>query len=297
MSAVDLGLAKALAGFSLGLGLAEVAAPRLVARLAGVRVRPLVVRLLGLREIAAGAAILARPSRAGPVWSRVAGDAIDLGFLGLAFGSRGTDRARCGAATAAVLGVTALDILGAARLARGNRPPGFLHAKRSVAINRTPAECYAFWRRLGNLATFMRQVVAVVETSDTRSHWSARGPGGLPVEWDAEIVRDDEDALIEWQSIEGSQVETRGVVEFQPHPTGRGTIVRVAIAYGPPAGKLGALFAKASFEDPAQTLKEDLRRLKAALETGEVPTTEGQPHGPREVVHRTLARWLTGGVS
>jgi uncharacterized membrane protein len=222
---------------------------------------------------------------------------MDLGLLALAFQAEGTDRTRCGAATAAVLGVTALDVFGATRLARASRSPRLLRAKRSIAINRTPAECYAFWRRLGNLATFMRQVVAVVETSDTRSHWSARGPAGIPVEWDAELVRDDRDALLEWQSLEGSQVETRGVVEFQPHPQGRGTIVRVALAYGPPAGKLGAFLAKASFEDPGQTLKEDLRRLKAALETGEVPTTEGQPHGPREIVHRTLARWVTGGVS
>jgi hypothetical protein len=30
-------------------------------------------------------------------------------------------------------------------------------------------------------------------------------------------------------------------------------------------------------------MRQDLRRLKALIETGEIPTVEGQSHGPRSI--------------
>ena len=47
-------LACGLGFFSIGLGIAELAAPRLVANLAGARVSPSMIRLYGMREIATG---------------------------------------------------------------------------------------------------------------------------------------------------------------------------------------------------------------------------------------------------
>src|SRR5260370_20998141 len=116
-------LANALGWFSIGLGLAEVATPGKVAELIGVRNqdRTRAVRgAYGLREIAAGIGILTRPQPAGWVWGRVAGDLLDLSSLGSALGSRRTDRTRAGAATAAVLGVTALDVHCAQKLSRSS---------------------------------------------------------------------------------------------------------------------------------------------------------------------------------
>jgi uncharacterized membrane protein len=81
------------------------------------------------------------------------------------------------------------------------------------------------------------------------------------------------------------------MVTFEPAVAGRGAIVRVEMLYRPPAGKLGRQIARLFGEEPAQQIREDLRRFKQLLETGEVATTEGQPSGRRSVLGRaTLGR-------
>jgi hypothetical protein len=95
-------MARALGWFSIGLGVAEVVAPRHVGRLIGLADtdarRPL-LQAFGLREIASGAGILGGGRQAGWLWSRVVGDALDLAVLGRARSERGADRTRLASAT------------------------------------------------------------------------------------------------------------------------------------------------------------------------------------------------------
>ena len=104
-------LARFLGWFSIGLGTAEIAAPRALAKLTGVPHRPFLLRLLGLREIMSGVGILRKDEPAPWLWSRVAGDAMDLALLGAALSSPQSSKPKVAAATVAVLGVTALDAL------------------------------------------------------------------------------------------------------------------------------------------------------------------------------------------
>jgi hypothetical protein len=110
-------LARGLGWFSVGLGLSELLVPRGLSRVIGVREQhPLLLSLLGIRELVSGLGILAQPGRSSTwIKSRVLGDMIDLGLLGAAFGTRKRNAARLAAATVAVAGVTALDIWCAAR--------------------------------------------------------------------------------------------------------------------------------------------------------------------------------------
>jgi uncharacterized membrane protein len=147
---------------------------------------------------------------------------------------------------------------------------------RSVTINRSAEDLFRFWRNFENLPRFMNNLLSVT-TQGKRSHWAARGPLGKPVEWDAEIITEEPNRLIGWRSLEGSEVATAGSVHFTPAPGGRGTEVRVVMKYEPPAGKVGALIAKLFGEDPARQIREDLLRFKHLMETGEIPTTAGQP--------------------
>ena len=101
----------------------------------------------------------------------------------------------------------------------------------------------------------------------------------MKVEWDARIINEIDDKLIGWQSLDGSMVSTAGSVNFRETP--RGTDVRVHLQYNPPAGKLGAAVARLFGEDPSVQIHEDLRRFKQLMETGEIPTTDGQPRGGR----------------
>ncbi|HYD85492.1 MAG TPA: hypothetical protein VEA63_15605, partial [Opitutus sp.] len=112
---------RGLGWFSIALGLTELLAPKKLARAIGVgEGHENLLRALGAREIASGLGILARPKPTGMVWSRVAGDAMDLALLGFAYEARGTDRRRLTAAIIAVAGITALDVATAIRL---TQPP------------------------------------------------------------------------------------------------------------------------------------------------------------------------------
>jgi uncharacterized membrane protein len=140
----------------------------------------------------------------------------------------------------------------------------------SVTINRAPDELYRFWRQLENLPRFMRHLESVERVTDTLSRWRAKGPGGIDVEWNAEIHNEVPNKLIGWRSIEGSDVVSAGSVHFDDRGPGRGTRLRVRLQYSPPGGKAGAALAKLAGRDAASEIREDLERFKQQVEAGEV---------------------------
>lgn len=155
-----------------------------------------------------------------------------------------------------------------------------IHVAASVTVNREPAQLYAFWHKFENLPRFMEHLQSVRVIDEKRSHWVAKAPAGANVSWDAEIINDEPNALIAWRSLGGATVDNAGSVRFVPGPDGRGTQVKVVLDYIPPAGQVGAAVAKLFGEDPQTQVQEDLRRFKQLMETGEIPTTQGQPTGP-----------------
>jgi uncharacterized membrane protein len=271
------GLATFLGWFSIGLGLAEVFAPRQLSRLIGLNEdHTLLLRAMGLREITSGIGILSTPRPAGWVWSRVAGDALDLSLLGAALASEDSDKGRVWAATASVAGVTALDVICAEQLSSGHSDRAA--AFEAVTIDRPPDELYRFWHNFENLPRFMNNLESVRVTGDRRSHWVAKGPAGTTVEWDAETIEDRPNELIAWRSLEGSEVENSGTVRFKPAPGNRGTEVEVEVEYNPPGGLLGAGVAKLFASAPEQLIKGDLYRFKQLMETGEVVHSDASIH-------------------
>jgi len=151
----------------------------------------------------------------------------------------------------------------------------------AIAVMKPAAEVYRFWRDFENLPRFMAHLEDVDSTSDGKSHWVARGPLGLRVEWDAEIVTDKPNEVISWRSLDGSDVDTAGSVHFRELPDNRGTEVRVELKYDPPAGKVGTALAKLFGQSPGAQIRADLRRFKQLMEAGEIPSVRGQPHGDR----------------
>jgi hypothetical protein len=182
-------LAKGLGWFSIGLGLAELLAPRAIANISGVSNKHTgLIRLYGLRELGAGITIFAQEKPTEGVWSRVIGDALDLTSLGIAATNPEAKLGRVAFATANVLAVTALDVMCAMQLSSSSNHG--IHAKGSCIVNSTPEEVYQFWRNFENLPRFMRHVDSVTEMGDGRSRWKVKGPAGMEVEWDATIVAD-----------------------------------------------------------------------------------------------------------
>lgn len=171
------------------------------------------------------------------------------------------------------------------RIANVNRAQDALESgirvERSTTINRPVEDVYNFWRNLENLPVFMKNLKSVTDHGD-QSHWVADAPLGQTVEWDARIEEDIPNSKIAWRSIPGSQIENSGVVLFKPAPGSRGAEVRVHLEYRAPGGSLGAAVAKLLGEEPDVQIREDLRRLKMYLETGQIISVDGQSSGRAE---------------
>jgi uncharacterized membrane protein len=184
-------------------------------------------------------------------------------------------RSKTGAALAAAGGLLAF---GGTRI---SSEPQELHAEASFTINVSPEEAYRFWRNFENLPRFMSHLESVRVLGDRRSEWTLRGPLQRHLRWTAEIVDQRENQWIVWRSEPNSHVPNNGSVQFRRAPGNRGTEVTLALEYAPPAGPAGKVFASLFGKDPSHIVREDLRHCKQLLETGEIATTVGQPHGRR----------------
>jgi uncharacterized membrane protein len=114
----------------------------------------------------------------------------------------------------------------------------------SIQIRKPVAEVYRYWRKLENLPRFMSHLEQVKETDGSHSHWVAKAPFGMHVEWDAEIISDKPNETISWKSSQESDVDTAGSVRFRSLDNGNATEVQVSMKYNPPAGRLGTALAK-----------------------------------------------------
>jgi uncharacterized membrane protein len=305
----DVTLSRALGWFSIGLGLTELGAPKAVARLIGVpdrREHRKALTTLGVRELVTGAGILVRPQSSTGLWTRVAGDLMDLAVLGAAFGVRRAKRDRLSAVVGVIAAVTVVDAL-AARWVRSRNRSGIglsrggdgkawlqgqgrralgrwsrnqtVHA--SITIRRSPEDVYRFWRELGNLSRFAAHVQSIEVLDDRRSHWVVRAPAGRVVEWDAELTEDRPAERIAWRTTPAASIANAGTVRFVRAAGDRGTEVYVELSYQAPLGRIGARLAKIFGEEPSQQLHGDLRRLKQVLETGAVVHSDASIHGGR----------------
>jgi uncharacterized membrane protein len=273
-AAVGMGLA------SVALGIAKVAAPRALARLAGLPDRPFatqIVRALGAREVVVGVGLIAR-RRASPwLWARVAGDALELALLGAAVGTGRADRRRAAGALGVLAGVAALDV--ACAVAATRRRSGLdAPVRRSVTVARARTDVYRFWRDLSNAPAFMADIESVDVLDDRRSRWSAHGPVGPVVSWEVLIVDARPDELLRWRSVEGAQSDVRaeGVVRFADALDGRGTEVELELGYGLPSDapeRAAAFVARAA--EP-ERIEADLARCRELLETGRVARPDGE---------------------
>jgi uncharacterized membrane protein len=159
-----------------------------------------------------------------------------------------------------------------------DQPPEPVEIAEAVTVNVDRTAAYDFWRELENLPRFMHHLRRVEQLDGGRSRWTAKGPGPLPdLTWNAEIVEEKPGERLVWRSLPGADVHNAGHVTFKD--AGGRTEVHARIAYRPPAGDVGTAVAR--WLDPvlSQMVKEDIRRFQHVIETGEVPTIEGQPTG------------------
>jgi uncharacterized membrane protein len=177
-------LAQFLGWFSIGLGTAQVAAPRALCKLVGADGEgsaPALMRLMGARELAQGTGILVRPRPTMWLWSRVAGDTLDLALLGLIAAKN--RRARTAFAIANVLAVTVPDIYESRFLSRKKGPVrSAMLIRKSVTVNRPLDEVQQAWADATDLRRKVDEAGAQVLFDEA--------PGGRGIELTVEFQYD-----------------------------------------------------------------------------------------------------------
>ena len=289
----------ALGWFAVGLGAAQLIAPRHLARLIGIRPTrwsSWLLRWFGAREALTGAGILTTGSSSLWLGARVVGDAADLALLTRAMATPRSRalfrkplyrRGRLAAALAAVLGVSALDVWAFRRSRRSQTQEGRAASPKlaaAITVDRTPSDVYAFWRDVENLPLFMSHLQSVTSSDRIRSHWRAKVPSAASVkliermiEWDATIVEDHPEQRIVWKTDSLRGIGS-GEVCFEPAPGG-GTEVHLTIE----GSTLGSpkVVARWLRKIPQQFLANQLRRLKQVMELGEISQSDASVHpGP-----------------
>lgn len=199
-------------------------------------------------------------------------------------GRRPADVARASVQIFIVASVNAIDSF-AARRSNEAEVAGTLDdegrsriATAAITILRPIEQVYAFLHDFSNFPLFMAQLDSVVTDGNGRSRWRLRMLGGRALEWDAELVEDRPGELLAWRSVDGAELDTRGVIRLIPALGGRGTEVHVDFRYSMPSKGLGVLLATILGMAPGQRTRGDLRRLKQLLEAGEIVHSDASIH-------------------
>lgn len=194
----------------------------------------------------------------------------------------------------------ALGLLGAGLLYRAasRRSTGFSLGKSkivqlqgSVNIDRPAEEIYSFWRDFTQLPKAMTFLDRIEDKGDNEklTHWVVKTPLGASIDWDSMVTDDVPNERIAWESVEGSDIHTWGEVRFR-NTAQRGTNVILNLNFEPPGKAAGATIEQFLGGLEKAVLNQNLRNLKAYLETGEVATNRRQP--PRSQQAQTQHKGL-----
>ena len=161
---------------------------------------------------------------------------------------------------------------------------GKIWIRTSVLIQTEAEQLYEMWRDVESAPLWQEQIARVTRTGEKTSHWVMRSrdkENDKTIEWDSEILADEPGRRIAWRSV-GGDSDNAGEVVFEPSPGRKATLVTVLQEFR--MGKLASAWETIVGRNPKQAVIENLRHFKALAETGEIPRTEGQPHGPRGTI-------------
>ncbi len=255
-------LADALGWGSSALGAPMTLAPRRFLRAIGVADDPKAVAWtlgVGLREHLATLNVIAMRQRRIGIWSRVAGDTMDLTLLAAAYRHKREDRTRLLGAMGVVGGLLVLDTVTAVQLTRADG-------------------------------------ATVEDGSGSQGvgadHDADGGP--LRVRTAVTIRRPEQevrDALRDfaWSAFDPAALEASGELRILRAPGDRGTEVHLDHEPAPRGGVVGAAAAKLVGKAPDQVIHDELRRFKSLVETGVIARSDTSPEGPsstRQIMHK-----------
>lgn len=140
-----------------------------------------------------------------------------------------------------------------------------INIRTTITVNAPRQFVYDTWRNLENLPHFLKHIKKVTVTDDIHSHWVLKTPGRIPsVEWDAEIIDQEDGRELSWRSLPGSMIETAGKINFAD--TLGATQVFIMITYRPPAGYIGSAIAKFLNPSLQRFIEDDIVKFKNYVE-------------------------------
>jgi uncharacterized membrane protein len=160
--------------------------------------------------------------------------------------------------------------------------------QKTLTVHAPVEDVFTWWSHYEEFPRLLPHVREVRRITAEQSHWVVTGPLGFPVWWDARVTRLVPNEFLTWNTLPGSQISHLGSVRFEASGPG-GTRLDILLAYTPPAGVLGHLFATLLGASPKHLMDTDLVRFKSLLEDGRISI-----HG-REVTQEDLAsHWRAG---
>ncbi|MEQ7800375.1 YgaP-like transmembrane domain [Pedobacter sp. ASV1-7] len=146
--------------------------------------------------------------------------------------------------------------------------PHAINIRGEFIIDRPAKEVYTYWRNLSNLPVSVNHLLNVEMEGENLSRWKSNILGNVfPVDWHAEIVKDEPGRLIGWRSAPGTLIHHIGRVEFAERPDSEETLLKIVISYHPPAGGIGLGLAKLLNPYFESLLKKEIKTFKYKIET------------------------------
>jgi uncharacterized membrane protein len=140
-----------------------------------------------------------------------------------------------------------------------------VNIRTSLIVNAPRKMVYDAWRDLERLPRFLKHIKRIKVKDEIHSHWVLKTPGSVPaVEWDAEIIEQEDGRELSWRSLPGSMVETAGKINFAD--TAGGTELIILITYRPPAGYIGSAIARLLNSTFKNIVEQDVLGFKKYIE-------------------------------
>lgn len=272
-------VAMALGWFSIGLGVVELLGAGSLARTLGMRGRENLIRGYGLREIGNGIGLLTAPDPAPWLWGRVGGDALDALTLAVQVTPGNRRRGSAVVALGMVAGIAAIDAWCASQLSEGSaaKTRQTIKVTRIITVARPAAELFQLLRDPKTLPRLLAPFATLQPMPDGRMRWTV--DGFRTRSWTSAVPLEQAGSAVSWRSEPGAEAAITDLsMSLQPAPGSLGTAVTLAASIVPPGGQLGRkavqMFGGAV---PGAMAEAALHYFKALAETGEIPTTRGQP--------------------
>jgi uncharacterized membrane protein len=135
-------------------------------------------------------------------------------------------------------------------------------------IDKPAREVYNFWRNLNNIPASVNHLLDVEMVDENLSRWKSNAFGkSFPINWEAEIVKDEPGRLIGWRAVKGSMLPHVGRVDFEENPDGLSTKLNIILSYRPPVGGVGIGLSRLLNPMFEEILKNEIKTFKHKIES------------------------------